>query len=162
MKIIRPAHNLPATKVKSWKEIKDQALTLRQLIMNGGFEGMYSRAYAISHAQVSDEPKWFFVVNETLGDKDGINLVKKFGSWVVINMEILETSTPVWYNEACMSFPHRKPKNTDRFLNVKVRYQIPVLGRFLIWRTRKFEGLCAFITQHEQDHAVGKSIYFPK
>ena len=160
LKIIRPAHNLPATKARSWKEIKDQALALRQLIIGGGFEGMYSRAYAISHAQVSDEPKWFFVVNETLDDEDGKKLVKKIGSWCVINAEIIETNTAVEWKEACMSFPHRNPKLTDRFLNIKVRYQVPVFGGwFLMWRTKRFEKLIAFMFQHEQEHAIGKNIY---
>ena len=160
MNIIRPAHNLPATKVKGWKEIKDQALALRDYVLKGEFGGMYSRAYAISHAQVSDQPKWFFVINEELEDEDGKKLVKKIGSWCVVNAEILESDTAVEWKEACMSFPHRKPKTTDRFLKIKVRYQIPVLGGlFLMWRTRRFEKLIAFIFQHEQEHSRGTNIY---
>ncbi len=160
MKILKPAHNLPSSKVKNWNEIKDQARALRHLILNGEFEGDYRRAYAIAHSQVSDDPKWFFVINETVDDEDGKKLVDKIGSWCVINAEILESNTQVEWKEACMSFPYRKPRNTTRFLKIKVRYQIPIFGGWLmIWRTKWFEKLPAFMFQHEQEHARGENIY---
>lgn len=161
MKLLRPAHNIPSTKVRNWAEIKDEARALRELVLREDHEGDYSRAYAISHCQVSENPKWFFVVNETLNDpKTDKNLAKIFGSWCIINAEIVETDTPVEWKEACMSFPHRKPKNTKRFLNIKVRYQIPILGGWLmVWRTKRFSELPSFIFQHEQEHAIGTNIY---
>ena len=155
MKILQPAHNKPATQVENWKQIKKEAQELRQFIKAGPFEGDYQSAYAISHAQVSEAPLHFFVINEEL---EKGQLKKWFGSWCVFNFKILETDDPVSWLEACMSFPHRKPKNTDRFYKIKAEYRIP----FLWWSrkvTRRLKELPAFICAHEDDHAHGRNIY---
>lgn len=159
MELLRPAHNIPSSKVKNWKEIKDDATALRELVNRDSFNGYYSKAFAISHCQASEDPKWFFAIRKDAIDGDGKNIVKQIGSDIVINAEIVESGVPVQWKEACMSFPFRNPKNTKRFAEIKVRYQVPVFGLFLMWRTKRFKELVAFIFQHEQDHAVGKNIY---
>lgn len=153
--IIRPVHNKPAKICKSWKDIRSEAESLRKYIKEGKFEGNYQSAYAISHAQVSWFPLQFFVVNEEL---ERGKLRKLFGSWCVINIKILEMDDPVYWPEACMSFPHREPKSTDRFNKIKVVYYIPFLWT---WRKvrRSFKGLPAFLCAHELEHAQGKNIY---
>lgn len=155
MKIIRPCHNIPATKVKDWKQIKAAALELKDLVDHSEqrVEGYYKNCYAISHAQVSDEPLNFFVLDDSHKD-----IIKLFGSWCIINLEIIDSSEEVYWPEACMSFAFRSPKNTDRMKNVTVKYRIP----FLFWSrkvTKKFVDLPAFICQHEKDHSDGKNIY---
>ena len=154
--IIRPAHNKPARVCPNWKYIKYEAEQLRELVRGGKFDGNYKSAYAISHAQVSHAPLHFFVINEELG---GGILKKYFGSWCIINIKILETDDPVYWPEACMSFPHREPKRTDRWNKVKVEYYVPFLWT---WRkvTRKLKGLPAFIAQHEEMHSRGVNIYY--
>lgn len=61
--------------------------------------------------------------------------------------------------EACMSFPHRKQKQVDRFYEIRVSYQyLNSKGKvkdFTGWVT----GLKAHILQHEADHFAGKNIY---
>lgn len=155
MNIIRPAHNIVATKVKSWRSIKKEALELREFMkdIDKKVEGHYKSAYAISHAQVSSNPKDFFVIDESHEE-----LLKLFGSWCIINLKVVKSSEEIHWDEACMSFPFRKPKNTYRMNKVTVKYRVPFL-----WFTRpvkrKFDGLPAFICQHESDHANGKNIY---
>lgn len=62
--------------------------------------------------------------------------------------------------EGCMSFPHRKQKNKERFYEIKVRYNyLDKKGK-----VKEFEGtvssLKAHILQHEYDHFIGKNIFF--
>ena len=156
MEII-PYHNTPSTKVKNWREIKKDALELRKLINSKGdnFKGMYQSAYAIHHSQVSEKPKHFFVINE----KEGKGKLKKiFKSWCIINAKILEQYEEVRHKEACMSFPHLKERNVDRFIRIKVRYYVPFLG-LLIRKTRWFEDLPSYIIQHEIQHQKGENLY---
>jgi len=158
--IIRPAHNKPAAVCKSWRHICHEAERLRAYIKDGKFEGNYKNAFAISHAQVSHAPLHFFVINEQIEIKglEKGQLKKWFGSWCVINAKIIETEDLVYFPDACMSFPYRKPKNTDRWNKITVEYFIPFLWG---WRkvARKFKGLPSFIVQHENEHSLGKNIY---
>src|SRR3990167_4136281 len=115
MKIIQPATNIPAKDCLSWAKTKKEAYALRDFIKNGKFTGDYESAYAIAHAQVHDSadgaaPLNFFVVNE---DKK-YGFIKAFGSWCIMNPKIIQFADPVYIQDACMTFPHRKPKNTDR------------------------------------------------
>ena len=155
MQIIHPAHNRPATDCQSWGQIKIEAHNLRQLIKRGNFPGRYKTAFAISHAQVSESPLHFFVVDENFNKGQ---LVETFGSWVIMNFKILEEEEMIMHNEACMSFEYRRPKNVPRYRKIKASYYIPFLGT---WRkvTRKFRDLPALIIQHEMDHSLGKNIY---
>lgn len=155
MQIIRPCHNIPAEQVKNWKEIKKEALELRKFIKKPEVEGYYKAAYAISHAQVSNKPKNFFVLSEVTADR---KLIKMFGSWCIINLKIVQFGDPVYWKEACMSFPFRIERRVDRMNKITVKYRVP----FFFWSrpvVRKFEGLPAFICQHETEHGAGKNIY---
>lgn len=156
MKILQPAHKISAHQCESWKKTKEEALKLREYIRSGEFKGEYKSAYAISHAQVSTDPLHLFVINEDL--ENGF-LRKAFGSWCVMNLKIVRFEELVSFSEACMSFPFRKPKQNNRMKKIRVEYYIPFLWS---WRKVKksFEGLPAFICQHENDHAAGKNIYF--
>lgn len=155
MKILTPAHNLKAKPVKNWREIKKEALELRDFIKKGEFEGYHSTAYAISQVQVSTDPKSYFVINEDL--KDG-EIRKAFGHWCIVNLKIIKVKDPVYFKEGCLSWPYREIKETARFNKITVKYQVPFLW-FLIPRKRKLEGLCAFISAHENDHQNGRNIY---
>ena len=153
--IIHPAHNKPATVCLSWKYIEHEARSLRAFIKASKFEGRYLKAYAISHAQVSHAPLHFFVVSEYY--QRGV-MVKWFGSWCIINVKILKSDDEIYWDEACMSFPYRKPRRTTRWNKITVEYYVPFLWT---WRKirRKLKGLPAFTVQHELDHALGKNIY---
>jgi len=157
-KIIMPCHNKVTKNCPSWKYIKHEAECLRKFIQEGKFEGDYDSAFAISHAQVSNTPLNFFVINEKT--EKGI-LKKHFGSWCMINPRIVAASDPVSWEEGCMGFPHRRPKRINRLNKIKAVYYVPFLWT---WRkvTRRLKGLPAFIVQHEIEHCQGKNIYFKK
>lgn len=63
--------------------------------------------------------------------------------------------------DCCMSFPDKKPKNTEIYYRIKVRYQIPAWYG-LKTKTEWVEGLKSHIFQHEINHANGKNIYYAK
>ena len=91
MQIIKPCHNKIATKVKSWRSIKKEAFELREFINAKGFKGNWDDAFAISHTQVSEEPKRFFVLNEIK--------IKRWGHWCIINLKIIKKSVPSIFPE---------------------------------------------------------------
>jgi peptide deformylase len=154
MHIIKPLTNKVSEKVKSWSQIKKEALELKEFMDAKKFEGQWKDAWAISHCQVSNEPKSFFVVNK--------KVEQKFGHWCIINLKIVKQTDPCLYPEACMSFMFRQPKKVKRFVKVTVTYSTPFLNLFLVPRRRKFNGdkdIEAFIVQHESDHSHGQNIY---
>lgn len=159
MQIIQPAHNKPASQVKNWKQIETDAIELRKLIRKGGFRGHYDDGFAISHAQVSNEPMNFFIVNEEI---EKGKLRKVFGHWCIINLEIIKFGNPVSIEEACMSFPFRKPKRVNRMAKIKAKYKVPFWFGTMRSKTKTLTDLPAFICQHELEFSVGKSIYFSK
>ncbi len=153
--IIQPCHNRPAMMCKSWKYIEYEAQSLREFVRSGTFQGKYSSAYSIAHAQVSEAPLNFFVVNE---DFDDGKLLKIFGSWCIINPKIIKFSDVIEHPEACMSFPWRKEKLVKRADKIVVKYSVPFLGFFRTIK-KELKGLPAWMVQHELDHAAGKNIY---
>lgn len=167
LKIVKPAHNKPAVNVKSWAQIKKEALDLREYIQYGNFDGEYNKAYAISHAQIANEPLNFFVINESLDGLDkkvpkkgrwGKMVKKDFGHWCIVNLKIIKKKHPVQFKDACMSFPFRKPKFIKRYRVVKVKYQIPFMGMLIpVWA--RLSGIPALIAQHEDEHAKGVNVY---
>lgn len=66
----------------------------------------------------------------------------------------------IYVPDACMSFPHKKPKNVEVYHTVKVKYKTK--GRFGFFKshTEWVEGLKAHIFQHEIDHAHAINIYY--
>lgn len=170
MKIIKPAHNKPSFVVPSWKFMENEAKRLRVFIKTAKFEGLYQKAFALAHAEVSVAPLNFFVVDEepfevpakkNSKEMRRMLLKKEFGSWCIINPRIIQFGDPVYWKEACMGFPYRQAKNTDRMNKITAEYYIPFLWG---WRKvkRKLEGLPAFIMQHCVEHCTGQNIYFKK
>ena len=160
MKILRPLGNKIAQKVKSWREIKKEAWELKAFMEAKDFEGHWDDAYAISHVQVSENPKNFFVVHD--------KIVKDFGSWCVVNLKITKKSDPCTFPEGCMSFMYRDVKRVDRYADIKVFYWTPFMNLFLIPRWKRFKApmkegddgtIATFICAHEADHAKGINIY---
>lgn len=151
MKIRKPLGNEISKKVKSWKQIKEEAHELKKFIDAKDFDGNWEDAFAISHTQVSSEPFNFFVLNKIK--------VKKFGSWCIVNLKIIKRAEESIFPEGCMSFMHRDMKKVDRWAHITVTYWTPLWNLFLIPHRRKFKNLDAFICQHEDDHAHGINIY---
>lgn len=154
MIIITPPHNLKAEPVKNWKEIRKEAKELLDFLDKKDFAGKWKDAYAISHAQVSKEPKSFFVVHR---DKAWMFQNNR----VIINAKILSGENEVKNKEGCMGFPHEKVAKVRRFQNVKVEFYSPrgLFFKKLQKVTMDLEGLGAFIAQHEIDHAMGLTIH---
>lgn len=162
MKIIRPYHHVPAIRVESWKEIEEEALALKEFLENEKFEGHYERAYALSHAYVSNKPKDFFVVNENIPQvetKTANFLRKEFGSWCIINAKIIKSDVPAPFSDGCFFFPYRQPKKIERFYYVKAEYQVPFWFGTLRKKVVKLEGIPAFLIQHEVEHGLGQTAY---
>lgn len=153
MQILKPLGNKISEKVKSWSQIKKEAWELKDFLDAKKFKGHWTDAFSISHCQVSNEPKCFFVVNK--------KKIKEFGHWCVINARIVKNEQPVTFSEGCMSFMYRKEANVERYAKITVTYQTPFLNLFLIPRRRVLKEIDAFIVQHEVQHFSGKSIYFP-
>jgi len=151
MKILKPLSNKISEKVQRWSEIKEEALELKAFLDAKEFEGNWKDAFAISHTQVSESPKVFFVVNK--------KKIRTFGHWCVINARIVKKEQPCTFSEGCMSFMYRSEKEVDRFAKITVTYQTPLFNLFLIPRRRTFKEIDAFIVQHEVDHAAGINIY---
>ena len=152
MQIIK-SHHILASQVSSWGEIKKEAKEIHELINKGNFEGLHQEAVAIAHAQVSEEPKNFFVLHESME--------RFFGTWCVVNLEITSVelgNTTILSYEGCMSFPDRKETYIKRCNIISVKYQVPFLG-FLKTKTARLEGLPSHIVQHEFDHERGINIY---
>ena len=78
-----------------------------------------------------------------------------------IKMEKKMISNKIDVDDACMSFPRRTQKKTERYYRIKVRYQIK---GFIGLRTVSewVEGLKAHIFQHEIDHQNAINIYYGK
>lgn len=78
-----------------------------------------------------------------------------------IKTEKKSISNKIFVDDACMSFPKRTQKKTERYYRIKVRYQIK--GLFgLKTITEWVEGLKSHIFQHEIDHQNAINIYYGK
>lgn len=185
--------NAKARQVKSCKELEAPARELLAWVdeNNGKIQGQYATGYAFSHTQVCEDPLAFFVIaKEWTPDYAPEDMPKAalFNSRVIVNPRIVEipshtvkkiaVENPATLEvgkekakipnrmrllEGCMSYPHKKAKNVDRFYEVKVEYQIPVriLGFDRLKTVREtVTGLKAHIFQHEIDHMNGVNIYY--
>jgi peptide deformylase len=162
---IVPIHYKVSKPVKNYNEIKTEANELIKLVASSNFKGLYNKAFAIAHAQVSEKPYAFFVVSKDVVDQG------MFESQVIINPKILVKldnvevakgivlNNLVIYEEPCMSFPFRKPKGVTRYNDIKVSYQINSwCGLKTI--TKEVSGITSQILQHEFDHTEARNIYF--
>jgi peptide deformylase len=149
MKIITP-HKKHSKEVEVYKDIKKDAVEMREMINNGGFSGKWKEAFAIAHAQVSENPYRFFVVHK--------DIAKELEGSIIINPVIEEKEGLVPFKEACMSYPYRDIIKTRRYNKIVVEYKTP--KRFgLNTHRRELFGILAFIFQHEIDHFNGIDIY---
>jgi peptide deformylase len=153
MNIIRPPHHIMSQQVRSWKDIKDDAREMIALAAGTFKEGNYEHCFALSHSQVSDHPKTFFVVN-----LENEEMKKLFSSAVIVNPCIVDAKDEIKHKEACMSRPHRQPSWRLRWNKITVKYWIPktVFGITFLWPQKETcEGLKAFLFQHEMEHFEG-------
>ena len=115
-------------------------------------KNFYFPAQAIFNAKVIEAPeKLERIVSKRVADgKTGYKIIKEKG--LVDNL----ISVP----DACMSFPHKKPKNVQIYHTIKVTYQTK--GRFGLFKTHTewVEGLKSHIFQHEIDHSNAINIYY--
>lgn len=148
MKVI-PPHKTVSKKVESYGQIKKDVEEMR-LMVNGTFKlGLYPRAFALSHAQVSNEPFRFYVLNKE-------QMIE--GHDVIINPFIYERYGSFQFKEACMSFPFRPSKKMNRYQAIVLEFYYKTLFG-LKKKEIYLEGIDAIIAQHEVDHANGICIY---
>lgn len=92
----------------------------------------------------------------------------------VLNAKIIKKDfdSKTTVKEGCLSFPDRGDKKIQRFMRIKVRFQMPIPNRWtevdaigprqkleLEEREEWVEGYLARIFAHEIEHASGKNIY---
>lgn len=169
---IVPIHYKPAMPVKNFRQIKETAQEMIELLDEKNFKGRHYVGHALSHAQVSEEPLSFFVVDQMFVGEEA------FEDRIIINPKILEAPyfndektemregiykkgrKPNYqgYGEACLSFPFRSKKRVNRFDRIKVRYYIQIGARGLNQRTKWLSGLESQVFQHQFDHCQGDNI----
>lgn len=153
MQVIKP-HYKQSENVFSWSQIEKEANEMAKLVDTQG------GVYALHHAQVSNEPFNFFV----LDDKACADFLPSLGSRFIVNPKILTKmeGTEMALYEGCVSFPFRKQKKVTRSIIIGVEYFIPDFGEKtgLKKMTKKVERIVAQIFQHECEHGEGKNIYF--
>lgn len=152
--ILRKPFRGISTPVRTYAEIKEIAKKMVKRIRAGKFPGRWSEAYALTHSQVVNEGgvKRFFVVNRN----DEI-IGKVFRHDVIVNPVIVGRSEEmVKFYDACMSVPNRKPQKIRRHAWLRVKYQVPLFGRWLRTVQEKVDGLKAHVFEHEIEHFEGK------
>ena len=176
-------HFIKAEKVESFAQIKDVAFQMVEKL-NAGLmsNGIVVSGHGLAHNQVEDkQPLSFFVLSDkTLREQN-------WPSQFIINPEIIEPERTITigedehgapdtrsniktYPEGCFSFPHKAPKNVERYYQIRVVYYVPGETEGLFKRKRKglvrmeetLEGLKAHIYQHEWQHTKGENIYYKK
>jgi hypothetical protein len=117
----------------------------------------YFPARAIFNAEILETPEKVerdIPERKIVKDKEG-----KVSEKVTVTKGLVKNLIAV--PEACMSFPNRSKRDTERYYRIKVRYQIKgIFGLKTV--TEWVEGLKAHMFQHEIDHAQGKNMYFHK
>lgn len=152
MKIIQGSTKEIAGPVTNWAEIMSDAKEMADMIDKGGFEGNWTDCFALAHAQVSDSPKAFFVVDKKVAESFN-------GHRVIANAKIVKKSCPRSFQEGCMSFPYRSKKIMRRYDKITIECEVYDIGKEAGSTTFELEGLEAYIVQHEIDHAKGIDIY---
>lgn len=119
-----------------------------------GKHNFYFPAQAIFNAEILEAPeKLKRTIPKRVPDENspnGYRIIQEEG--YVNNL--------IYVPDACMSFPHKKPKNVEVYHTVKVKYKTK--GRFGFFKshTEWVEGLKAHIFQHEIDHSHAINIYY--
>ena len=167
--IIKP-HYFISDKVKNYRKIRHKVEELKDFVNSKFTNGLFESAYSLAHCEVCEYPWAFFVVNSEFIQK------KIFKYRVFINPRITNIPKTIKFEadkdnkehennmsikEACMIFPHRKPKRLDRPYRIEVEYQVPFFFGFFLRTVREeFEGLQSQIFQHNLEHIQGKNIFF--
>lgn len=149
-----------ANPVGHFEAIKEDARAMIQLMKQ--LEDEQDRhIFALHHAQVSQKPFNFFVLNmDILPVMD--HKIDLFKSPIICNARIIEKKDdPQWMPEGCASFPHRTAKNVMRHYWIVVEFQYPDAKDSTKFHTERLElpAIYAQIFQHEAEHALGKNIY---
>jgi peptide deformylase len=169
MQII-PIHYKVSERVRRYSQIEQDAEEMKKMLDRRGFHGHHNAGYALAHAQVSENPFSFFVVDQALIE-DG-----SYKERVIINPKILKAPYHIdakmldgslgkkpnakEYAEGCLSFPYRRQKRLNRFDRIKVAYRVKSRFWGLKRRTRWLDGLASQVFQHEFDHCNGQNIFF--
>lgn len=78
---------------------------------------------------------------------------------IEITKEDKEVPNTMMMMEGCLSFPYRVGKNTKRYFEITVQYEIIRDGK-VIKMFEKIDGLKSHIFQHEVEHSRGENMYF--
>lgn len=154
MKLIIPPHHKIAVPVKNYREIKKDAEEMVKLV-DSPFTGYWKSALAISHAQVSENPKTFFAVNIKYA------LYYKLPR-IVINPKIIRGWDEKIVKEACMGFQKENMVKVKRFTKVEVEYLKPTLLGLKPMKAifdKPEDLIIVQCFQHEIQHFEGKNIY---
>ena len=150
MNLIIPPHNKISLPVKSFSEIKEDALKMTEFVQQRFTHGGWESAYSIAHPQVSYSPRTFFVVNFKNELIRGL-----FKDEIIINPVIILEKEKVKNLEGCMSSRSKKTASVKRYNVVVVTYQVPSWFGRLKKKTETCFGTKAFVFQHEIDHFSG-------
>lgn len=116
----------------------------------------YFRAQAIFNARIIAAPE---KIERMIPRREVATVNGEVSS--VIKRKLGVISNVISVPDACMSFPYKKGKNTERNYRIKVRYQIATwYGLRTV--TEWVEGIKSHVFQHEIDHANGINIYYGK
>lgn len=162
MKILKP-HELKKARdvqVKDIPRLLKEAEEISKMIEAKNFEGLHKEAVAIAANQVvAEDPLNYFVLDKKLTG---------MGSHIIINPKIVsrELTTLCDSTEGCMTYPYKKEKRVDRYLAIRVEYDLikrtllSGFARTLVKERRKMGGMPAIVFQHEVQHLTdGKTIY---
>lgn len=154
--LLKPEHlsKKPAKHVENFDQIRVDAYRMLESLDRGIIIGNERvGAIALSHAQVSQEPFNFFVIDSS---------VKQYFKYrIIINPKIVHQETIVPFEEGCMSFVNRPHFKTERFRYIDVEWQHASESSQIHPRTKRerLEDFPAMIFQHEIDHSMGTNIY---
>lgn len=149
LKILAP-HRLHSARCPDFQAIKADVNEMHKLMAGMPME---LKGLSLHHAQVSNAPYNFFVIAPYM--RQYFN-----GYHMIANPRYKKRDERRAFQEVCMSYPHRPPKNTVRFYRITIECEVEhdLGGRF---RTTELElqGIAAYMVQHETDHARGIYIY---
>lgn len=173
-------HYEPSKMVKAYSDIAEDVKKLKKYIITADKD---RSCYAIHHSQVSEKPFDFFVVHPryVVGEHP------IFKDRVIINPKILnpvmterppflqlfaednEANREIYHSmpaavmshridEGCMSFPHKRSKKVERYIQINAEYQNEKMEKINVFLV----DVAAQIFQHEIQHGQGKNIYYEK
>ena len=143
--------------VVSQELIRDQGVGYKRETKGQNRKNFFFPTQAIFNAQILETPE---KMEANIPKREVTKENGKVGSKVTVEKGTVSNKISV--PDACMSFPRRTSKNTDRYYRIKVRYQVLSVFGILRTKTEWVEGLKAHIFQHEIDHANAINIHYGK